>query len=288
MTSSHPDWFCNACGHRNQGNWNACQMCRAANPNMPSFASNKPKSNNTKVIGIGFLALILFCGLCGFLGMITDNNKIKNSSLSPVTSTPAVLTGGSKNDSPTLESQSSSISQSFTTNIICSLPRQVASGTPFADLGGGSWGKWGDSNGELDYGCNGGKDSIRLKDDGNVDITAEYGVIGGSQNPHYVSVEYTAYQYTGQTAEEKILRRQYADFCDKLSVKFYGMKLPDKFKKRILDESTYSSSGTANEYAEKVGTGYVNLSSNKNKTLMYMLDVHFFSSELEYKKYKDD
>jgi hypothetical protein len=91
MTSSHPDWFCNACGHRNQGNWNACQMCRAANPNMASFAPNTPKSSNTKVIGIGFLALILLCGMCGFFGIITDNNKIKNSSFSQVTPTPATL-----------------------------------------------------------------------------------------------------------------------------------------------------------------------------------------------------
>ncbi len=139
----------------------------------------------------------------------------------------------------------------------------------------------------MDFGCNGGKDSTKLKDDGNVDITAEYDAIGNADVVHYVSVEYTAMQYSGQTPDEKKLRQEYADFCDKLSEKFYGVKLPEKFKKRLLDESTYSQSGTANEYAEKVGSGYVNLSSNKNKTVMIMLDVHFFSSEDEYKKYKD-
>jgi hypothetical protein len=61
-----------------------------------------------------------------------------------------------------------------------------------------------------------------------------------------------------------------------------------KIRKRLLDESTYSSTGTANEHAQKVGNGYANLSSNKNKTMMIMLDVHFFSSEVEYKTYKDE
>jgi hypothetical protein len=100
-------------------------------------------------------------------------------------------------------------------------------------------------------------------------------------------VQYTAFQYTGQSQSEKQLRQQYADFCDKLSERFYGAKLSEKFKKRLLDESTYSPSGTRNGYAEKVGSGYVNLSSNKNKTIMIMLDVHFFSSEVEYRTYKN-
>jgi len=182
----------------------------------------------------------------------------------------------------------SSPTPNFATTVVCSLPKQVAPNTPFADLGGGTWGKWGDSGEELDYGCNGGQDSISLRKNDGVDITAEYGVIGGPQITHYISVEYTAFQYNGQTGAEKQLRQQYAEFCDELSEKLYGSKLPQEFRKRLLDESKYSPSGTANEYAQKIGNGYANLSSNKNKTMMIMLDVHFFSSEVEYKTYKDE
>ncbi|CAN5848018.1 hypothetical protein BH20ACI4_BH20ACI4_23140 [soil metagenome] len=127
----------------------------------------------------------------------------------------------------------------------------------------------------------------KIKEDDNGDITAEYGAIGDVDVVHYVSAEYTVMQYTGLTPTEKKFRQEYADFCDKLALKFYGVKLPEKFRKRLLDESTYSISGTANEYSEKVGNGYVNLSSNKNKNVMVMLDVHYFSSEEEYKKFKD-
>lgn len=164
---------------------------------------------------------------------------------------------------------------------------QVAPNTPFANLGGGSWNKWDNSAGELDYGCNGGKDSYKLLEDDNGDITAEYGAIGGADTVHYVSAEYTAMHYKGLASGEKKIRKQYADFCDKLSLRFYGVKLPDKFRKRLLDDSTYSTSGTANGYAEKVASGYVKLSSNKNKSMMILLDVHFFSSETEYQKYKN-
>jgi hypothetical protein len=174
----------------------------------------------------------------------------------------------------------------FSINVICSLPNQVATETPFAHLGGGSWGEWDRSGGELAYGCNGGKDQIWLVDDDKLKISAEYGVIGGVQTAHQVSAEYTALQYGGLTPAEKKWRNQYADFCDQLSKRFYGEKLPELFRKRLLNEAAYSTTGTSNEYAEKVASGYLNLSSNKNKTTV-MLDVHFFSSEAEYEKYKD-
>ncbi len=229
---------------------------------------------------LSFLVLILFVISCANL---KDRENRTSPSSPPANST----TSSANSNSSANQNASTSTTPSFATNVICSLPKQVAPNTPFANLGGGTWGKWSDDqNPELNYGCNGGKDSTKLKDDGNVDITAEYGVIGGAENAHQVSAEYTAFQYTGQTPAEKQLRQQYADFCDKLSLKFYGAKLPEKFRKRLLDESAYSTSNTANEYAEKVGTGYVNLSSSKNKA-MIMLDVHFFSSEAEYQKYKD-
>jgi hypothetical protein len=204
------------------------------------------------------------------------------------TSQSSTSTNSPSASTPASSNSTDSLTPNFATTIVCSLPKQVARNTPFADLGGGTWGKWGDSGGELDYGCNGGQDSISLRRNDGVDITAEYGVIGGAQIAHYISVEYTAFQYRGQTVAEKQLRQQYADFCDKLSETLYGLKLPKEFRNRLLDESTYSSTGTANEYAQKIGNGYANLSSNKNKAMMISLDVHFFSSEVEYKTYKDE
>ncbi len=229
---------------------------------------------------LSFLVLLLFVISCANL---KDRENLNSTS-----STPANSTSSSVNsNSPANQNTSTATTQSFATNVICSLPKQVAPNTPFANLGGGSWGKWSDSGGELDYGCNGGKDSVKIVVSENGDITAEYGAIGGANVVHYVSAEYMAMQYTGLAPDEKKLRQQYVDFCDKLSMKFYGVKLPEKFRKRLLDEATYSPSGTANEYAEKVGSGYVNLSSNKNKNVMILLNVHFFSSEAEFKKYKD-
>ena len=226
---------------------------------------------------ISFLVLVLCVISCA-------NLKDRENRTAP---SPAPTNAASSENLPTGQRIESSITASFAAKSVCSLPKQAAPNTPFANLGGGTWGKWGDSNGDLDYGCNDAKDSINLKADGNVEITAEYGAIGGTNAARYISAEYMAMQYSGQTPTEKELRQQYADFCDKLSEKIYGQKLPAKFKKRLLDESTYSASGTANEYGEEVGNGFVNLSSNKNKTILILLDVHFFSSEAEYKKYKD-
>lgn len=179
----------------------------------------------------------------------------------------------------------------FPTGEICSLPQKVAVGGPFASLGGGIWGKWKDTGGETDFGCNGGKDMIEIvkrtpvSDD--LEIIAEFGVIGGKTKAHYISVEYDANQYNGLSPEERKYREQYADFCDKMSLRLYGTKMPAKFRKRLLDDSAYAPAGSASEYAEKVGNGFLGLSSTKNKTMMILLDVQFFASEEEYQKYKD-
>lgn len=227
------------------------------------------------------LAIPLLLLIAVILGCSLDNQNSNTASIpSNATSSPA-------NSDPPSNKTTSSASQSFAVNNVCSLPKEVAPITPFASLGGGTWGKWHDDGGNLDYGCNGGKGMIKLLASDNGDIIAEYGAIGGKDVVHQVSAEYMAMQYTGLTASEKKFRQDYANFCDKLSVKFFGTKLPEKFRKRLLDEATYSPSGTANEFAEKVGSGYVNLSSNKNKNVMVLLDVHYFSSEAEYKQYKD-
>jgi WD40 repeat protein len=40
-------------------------------------------------------------------------------------------------------------------------------------------------------------------------------------------------------------------------------EVTSRVRKRLLDESTYSSIDTANEYAQKIGSGYANLSASK-------------------------
>lgn len=216
-------------------------------------------------------ALIMFLCVIGCV----SSNKQENGSLRAPKSQRGPTSSSDANSSP------------FALNVVCSLPKKAFRNTPFARLGGGSWGKWNDSGGELDYACNGGTDSIKLKKTDESDITAEYGVIGGANQVRYVSAEYTAFQYLGQTRDERVLRREYVDFCDKLAELLYGQKLSKGFRERMLNESRYSPSGTANEYAEKIGSGYLTLSSNRNKSLMFQIHLQFFPSEAIYRRFKN-
>jgi hypothetical protein len=284
---------CPACRTANASDAAFCFRCGSplTQQSLPSFSTN---SNKTLWITLGIIfAVFGSCGLCGIIGSLSDKSTkrtIANAN-APASSKSTAGASQTATPKPTLaelqQRAEPAASQIFSPAVICSVPKEVAANTPFAKLGGGTWGKWNESGGELDHGCNGGEDSIKLKDDGNVQVIAEYGAIGGRDAVHYVSAEYTAMQYTAQTPAERQLRQQYADFCDRLALKFYGVKLDEKLRTRILDESTYSPSGTRNEYAEKIGNGYVNLFSNKNKTVLLVLHVQFFSSEAEYKRYKD-
>lgn len=189
---------------------------------------------------------------------------------------------------PVRPTQPQSPTSPFAPTVACSLPSQVARDTPFANLGGGSWERWAEPADKLAYGCEGGKDDVRLLKDSESEIIVEYSALGGADVANDISVEYSAYQYTGQRPIENQLRQRYADFCDALSVRLYGMKLPPAFKTRLLNESAYSTTDSANEYAEKVGGGYVRLSSIKTGARgakVIMLDVHFFASEEEFKIY---
>lgn len=226
---------------------------------------------------IYLFALIFFLGSCG------DPKSEKRDALP--TSSPTNSPSPPAN-SNALANQVTTSARGFSVSNICSLPKEVAGNSPFADLGGGTWGKWGDSEGELDYGCNGGNDSAKLEKE-IAKVSAAYGALGRVDTVRFVFVKYTALQYGGKTPVEERLRHQYFDFCDNLSDKFFGQKLPEKFKKRLTDDSTYSSQGAANEYHEKAGTGYVNLKASKNTTAMVTLELRFFASEAEYKKYKD-
>ncbi len=239
------------------------------------------------IIGLG---AVLIVGLVLMIVAIAVNQRNTQATRvanqpSP-TLTPSFLIRSEANSNKSIQATTPA-GTNFATNIVCSLPRQVFPGTPFANLGGGRWAKWGDSGGELDHACEGGTDLIKLKNElGVVDITTEYGPLGNAQSVHYLSAEYTAFQYTGQTSGEKALRLQYADFCERLSEKLYGKRLPEKFKQRLIDESTYAPTGVPNQYAEKIGSGYVRLFSNKNKNMLH-LNVAFFPTEGDFRTYKN-
>ena len=231
---------------------------------------------------IFLFSFALTLSLISCSGSKPEEKKTAPSTPSPSTtnSTPPPLNSNSSSSQITLSPDG------FSTNGICSLPKEIAGKSPFANLGGGTWEKWGDSEGELDYRCNGGNGAIKLEER-IAKINARYGALGGPKSAHYVTAKYTALQYGGKVPVEEQFRQRYLDFCDDLSKKLYGQKLSETFRKRLTDESTYSNSGTANEYHEKIGNGYVNLAARKEKEAMISLEVRFYASEAEYKKYKD-
>jgi hypothetical protein len=236
----------------------------------------------TVFVGLG---LVLFTALLFMLAFLisvgtADHSKTGRAPLS-VSPTPATSTTSARS-----ESGESPKASSFATTAVCSLPAVVFKNSEFARLGGGNWRKWSNEGGELDHACEGGTDLIKLKNDGALDVAAEYSVLGNAESVHYVSAEYTAFRYAGPSETEKTLRRQYADFCDRLAMKVYGTKLSETFRNRLLNESTYSTAGSANSYHEKIGIGYIRLSSNRNDK-MVMLDVHLFPTESDFRTYKD-
>jgi hypothetical protein len=219
--------------------------------------------------------LSLFLVSCGSPG--NDQNTL------PPKTPPLASPSPVAQNSPT--NQTSSSSTRFSIDNVCSIPQQISGNSPFAGLGGGTWKKWGESAGDLEYGCDGGNESVKLEQ-ATARISARYGAFGDAQAVHYVYAKYMALQYGGVTPVEKPLRQQYFDFCDGLSERLYGKKLPEKFKKRLADESTYSTRDKPSEYQEKVTDGYISLGARKEKEGMTTLEVRFFTSEEEFKKYK--
>jgi len=229
-------------------------------------------------ISINFFssALILFLVSCG------SPDSEKKASLPTPSNSNALLTSA---NSPA--TKVTPAPDGFPVDKICSLPTEIARNSPFGALGGGKWAKWGDdSEGGLNYGCSGGKDSVKLEQE-TAKITARYDVMGEASAAHYVSTKYTSLQYGGKPPAEKGLRQAYINFCDELSTKFYGHPLPEKLKKHLQDETTFSPSEKPHNYHEKVANGYVNLAARREGDAMVALEIRFFASEAEYKKYKD-
>ncbi|CAN5848073.1 hypothetical protein BH20ACI4_BH20ACI4_23150 [soil metagenome] len=93
-----------------------------------------------------------------FLVLSCANSGNRNSqSSAPIISNNSLANSNSTNQN---SSDATSSLKNFAISTICSIPKEVAPNTPYENLGGGSWGKWNDSGGNLDYGCNGGKDSV--------------------------------------------------------------------------------------------------------------------------------
>ena len=179
------------------------------------------------------------------------------------------------------------ITSGFSTQQFCDLPKQIAPNTPFGALGGCKWGKSVDlGDKEMDFSCSG-EEMIKLQNQATQEIAVEFSPWGGEKSVHYLSLEYTANNIGGLDPNESKFRQQYADFCDKVAEKLYGVKLSEKFRKRLLNESTYSPKGVTNLYGEKVGNGYITLSTNKVQSTMILLYVTYYSSEDEFQKYKD-
>jgi hypothetical protein len=230
-------------------------------------------------VGVGIVVLSFALILAAIVTLSTANPSADGRNPTNLSPTPTASTTTSK-------SEHNSTSSKFDTTAVCSLPAQLTSNTAFARLGGGRWQKWTDAGGELGYACEGGADQIKLKNDGSLDITAEYSVLGNAQSAHYISAEYTAFRYAGPSEVENTFRQQYADFCDRLASKVYGAKISEKFRDRLLNEFTYSKAGSANSYYEKIGIGVIAVSSNKNDR-MIMVNVRFFPTESDFKSYKD-
>jgi hypothetical protein len=229
---------------------------------------NKP-SINSGLLGLGALVI---CALACVKPTSTDNRPVATTTPTATIATSAPPTG---------------VNSAFQIETVCNLPKQSSAGTPYAQLGGGAWSKWIDEGGDLDHSCNGGTDEIKLKKTSDVEVIAEYQVFGSVDRVHYIAVQYTAFQYLATTQDEKAIRKSFAEFCNQLANGMFGKELSKTFTNKLLKETTYYPAGTANEYGEKIGSGYVNLSTNKNKTLMYLLNVKFFPSEGDYQRFKD-
>jgi len=206
---------------------------------------------------------------------VQTNTNLPANRFSPSANAPANQTAGTTTPS-----------RGFSTGDICTLPQDAVKDSPFTGLGGGTWEKWDDGGGELSYNCTGGRDSVKLEDV-TAKISARYSALGDEQSVKVVSATYIALQYGGKIPGEEPLRREYVEFCDGLSRRLYGQSLPDKFRDRLTNESTYSASGSPDEYSERLGKGLLTLTARQEKSDLLRLEVNFFPDEAAYKKFKE-
>lgn len=237
-------------------------------------------NRNTLFLWLILIFAVFLAESCSGTGDVANDNARPPAPASP-------SSGNRVNASPTPGDQGQTVmaSEGFSPLSVCSLPRNAGS-SPFASLGGGKWDKWDEEENGLNFSCTGGTDSQMLEQVV-AKIRAGYSALGDAQTVRVVSATYVALQYGGKTKEEEALRPKYAEFCDLLSRNLYGEPLPEKFRKRILDESTYSESANPPDYTEKIGQGLVTLNARKEKSDMVRLEVNFYPTEADHKKFKD-
>ena len=240
--------------------------------------------NRNHLVPLLTIALLSFAISCG--GSSEQANATRPTTARPNTNSPtanaappAVIASGNQTDSAAIPADG------FSVEDVCTLPQDVVD-SPFSGLGGGNWEKWDDAGGGLSYSCTGGRDSIKLEDV-IAKISGRYSALGDKASVQVVSATYIALQYGGETPVEGPLRQKFVEFCDSLARKFYGQPLPDKFRRRLTDEATYSESASSEEYTEKVGKGMLSLSARKEKSDLIRLEVNFFPNEAAYKKFKE-
>ncbi len=207
-----------------------------------------------------------------------------NSNAAAANAAPPGATSGNNSLGQTVSD--APLTPGFSTDDVCTLPQEVVKNSPFASLGGGTWEKWDEAGGELSFSCTGGKDSVKLEDV-IAKISAGYSALGSENAVRAVSATYVALQYGGEVPVEDQLRQKYVDLCDGLSRKFFGQPLPNNLRKRLADESTFSTSGAASEIKEKVGNGMISLRNRKEKTDLIRLEVNFFPDEAAYTKFNE-
>ncbi len=165
---------------------------------------------------------------------------------------------------------------------VCGLTEKLGQRSPYSALIGRKWIKDGKGDGEWDYGCGFNQD-VKFVDDGNASISSDYSAIGGKDDVKYITVEYTANNFTLSEAKELAYRKEYLGFLNRLSKHLYGVELPSIAQEQILGKKDLNKANTGLQ----VGTGWINISFNGPAPKVVSIDVHFHESKEAYDKYKD-
>lgn len=233
---------------------------------------------SSKLTSFLFVFGVLALSACGGGAVGSQNSQSPSSPATPNT--------GAAANAKTISTVTPVVSGSgLSIASVCSAPQEIGADAKLSVLGGGKWARWDTEDGELSHGCDGGVDSVKLEVE-KAKISAYYNVIGGPENVNNVSAKYMALQYGGRMPGEDALRRQYLEFCDKLSRKFFEADLPAKFKAKI-ESALDTISEKPTEIQDKAGNGFLTLSTVNTKAGLLTLEVRFFPSEAAYNKYKN-
>lgn len=271
-----------------------CPRCKTQNAQGSLFCSNcglafnnqQPQQNaaKKKTFSIPLIVLIVLlgtCGFCGIFGVIVGLIQDKNAN---------VAVSNSQNQTTNANSVNVSLSKHsnlFNETEVCNYPKSSPI-AKFKELGGGTWGKWNDSD-TSGYSCEKSKDSIIVfKNDASMQkVSVDYVPIGNKDGVGFIGLDYYVSQLLSPLASENKERKDFIDFCDYLSKKALNTGLSISVKQKMLDTKWFSPSGEISAgFAERIGLGYVQITGNKNDKLL-LIGFKIFPSEEAYKKYKD-